>query len=138
MAMHGASEVVAVDVSESGLAEAKLRAAAFPQIKFQNASALALPFPDASFDFVWSAGVIHHTADFDKALSELTHVLRPGGKLFLLVTELAAYAGRLLRQSVQLLLTSVRITSILPFAPLVCRQIIENILWMICSFLFRY
>jgi SAM-dependent methyltransferase len=85
MAMHRASEVVAVDVSESGLAEAKLRAVAFPQIKFQNASVLAFPFPDGSFDFVWSAGVIHHTADFDKALSELTRVLRPGGKLFLLV-----------------------------------------------------
>lgn len=85
MAMHGAREVAAVDVSKTGLAEARQRAAAFPQIKFQNASLLALPFPDASFDFVWSAGVIHHTADFDKALSELTRVLRLGGRLFLLV-----------------------------------------------------
>jgi SAM-dependent methyltransferase len=85
LAMHGAGEIIAVDVSETGLAEAQHRAAAFPQIKFQNASVLALPFPDASFDFVWSAGVIHHTADFDKALNELTRVLRPGGKLFLLI-----------------------------------------------------
>ena len=85
LAMHGAGEVIAVDVSESGLAEAKQRARAFQQIKFQKASVLALPFPDASFDFVWSAGVIHHTADFDKALSELTRVLRPGGRLYLLV-----------------------------------------------------
>jgi SAM-dependent methyltransferase len=40
---------------------------------------------DNTFDFVWSAGVIHHTLDFDKALNELTRVLKPKGKLFLLV-----------------------------------------------------
>lgn len=85
MALHGAGSITAVDVSETGLAGAKHRAAEFPQIQFQHASILDLPFEDASFDFVWSAGVIHHTSDFDKALYELTRVLRPGGKLFLLV-----------------------------------------------------
>lgn len=85
MALHGAGSITAVDVSETGLAEAKRRAAEFPQIQFQQASVLDLPFEDGSFDFVWSAGVIHHTSDFDKALDELTRVLRPGGKLFLLV-----------------------------------------------------
>lgn len=85
LALHGVDSVTAVDVSESGLKEAKRRAIDFPQITFQQASVLDLPFDDATFDFVWSAGVIHHTADFDRALSELTRVLRPGGKLFLLV-----------------------------------------------------
>lgn len=86
MALHGASSITAIDISESGLKEASTRAAGFPQISFKQASVLDLPFEDASFDFVWSAGVIHHAGDFDKALSELTRVLRPrGGKLFLLV-----------------------------------------------------
>lgn len=85
MALHGAGAITAVDVSDSGLAEARRRARDFPQISFQQASVLQLPFADASFDFVWSAGVIHHTADFDRALGELVRVLRPGGKLFLLV-----------------------------------------------------
>jgi SAM-dependent methyltransferase len=85
MALHGAAWITAVDVSETGLLEARRRATEFPQIKFQQGSVLELPFEDETFDFVWSAGVIHHTADFDKALSELTRVLRPGGKLFLLV-----------------------------------------------------
>lgn len=85
LALHGASSITAIDISESGLKEAKRRAAEFSQISFQQASVLDLPFDDATFDFVWSAGVIHHTVDFDKALSELTRVLRPGGKLFLLV-----------------------------------------------------
>jgi len=85
MALHGADSITAVDVSESGLAEARHRATNFPQIQFKQSSVLALPFENDSFDFVWSAGVIHHTSDFDKALSELTRVLRPSGKLFLLV-----------------------------------------------------
>lgn len=85
LALHGASSITAIDVSESGLKEATRRAIDFPQITFQQASVLDLPFDDATFDFVWSAGVIHHTADFDRALSELTRVLQPGGRLFLLV-----------------------------------------------------
>lgn len=85
MVLHGAGSVTAIDVSDTGLTEASRRAVDFPQIIFQQASVLDLPFEEGSFDFVWSAGVIHHTTDFDKALSELTRVLRTGGKLFLLV-----------------------------------------------------
>lgn len=38
-----------------------------------------LKFPDASFDFVWSWGVIHHSANTRKILEEIHRVLRPGG-----------------------------------------------------------
>lgn len=79
LALHGVDSVTAIDVSESGLKEAKRRAIDFPQISFQQASVLDMPFDDATFDFVWSAGVIHHTADFDRALSELSRVLKPRG-----------------------------------------------------------
>ena len=85
MALHGAGEITAVDISEAGLAEARKRAAAFPRITFRRASVLDLPFADGAFDFVWSAGVIHHTADFQGALRELSRVTRDDGKLFLLV-----------------------------------------------------
>ncbi len=85
LTLHGAASVTAVDVSDSGLAEASRRASDFPTISFQKASVLDLPFEDNTFDFVWSAGVIHHTSNFDKALSELVRVLKPQGKLFLLV-----------------------------------------------------
>ena len=39
----------------------------------------ALPFPDASFDIVYSWGVLHHSPDTPKAISEALRVLRPGG-----------------------------------------------------------
>lgn len=84
MAMCGAAEVVGCDVSDTGLATARERAAGLP-ITFQKASVLALPFPDASFDFVCCAGVLHHTTDLQKGLDEVVRVLKPGGKLFLLL-----------------------------------------------------
>lgn len=85
LALHGAKSVVAVDVSSAGLREAQRRASSHERILFYQASVLDLPFRNASFDFVFSSGVIHHTVDFDRALNELARVCAPGGKLFLLV-----------------------------------------------------
>ncbi|MQG07568.1 MAG: class I SAM-dependent methyltransferase [SAR202 cluster bacterium] len=85
LALHGAREITAVDVSSSGLETAKANAKEFDQIQFQQASVLDLPFPNESFDLVWCAGVLMITSDFDKGLAELTRVLKPNGKLFLLV-----------------------------------------------------
>jgi ubiquinone/menaquinone biosynthesis C-methylase UbiE len=45
----------------------------------------SLDFPDASFDLVFSWGVIHHSSDMHRALGELVRVLRPGGDLVLMV-----------------------------------------------------
>jgi ubiquinone/menaquinone biosynthesis C-methylase UbiE len=50
-----------------------------------EADAEALPFGDASFDFVWSWGVIHHSADTSRVIAELARVLRPRGRLAFMV-----------------------------------------------------
>lgn len=44
-----------------------------------------MDFPDASFDFVWSWGVIHHSSDTIKVLKEIQRVLKPGGRLTFMV-----------------------------------------------------
>jgi SAM-dependent methyltransferase len=44
-----------------------------------------LAFPDASFDLVWSWGVIHHTSNTRAALEEIRRVLRPGGRALVMV-----------------------------------------------------
>lgn len=40
-----------------------------------------LPFPANSFDLGYSWGVLHHTPDTEKAISELVRVVRPGGEI---------------------------------------------------------
>lgn len=44
-----------------------------------------LEFPDASFDFVWSWGVIHHSSSTENILKEIHRVLRPGGRAVIMV-----------------------------------------------------
>ena len=51
----------------------------------READAESLPFADASFDFVWSWGVIHHSESTDQVIAEIARVLRPGGRLALMV-----------------------------------------------------
>ncbi|QEG36027.1 class I SAM-dependent methyltransferase [Bythopirellula goksoeyrii] len=38
-----------------------------------------LPFDNETFDYVYSWGVLHHSPDIEKSLSEVLRVLKPGG-----------------------------------------------------------
>ena len=42
-------------------------------------SALEIPWPDETFDSVYSIGCLHHTGDLERAIAEVHRVLRPGG-----------------------------------------------------------
>ena len=87
LARCGARKVHGVDISEK-IIEAgreRCRVRQLNNVEFQRASVLELPFADASFDYVLSSGVIHHTPDPYKGFLELSRVLKPGGKLFLSV-----------------------------------------------------
>lgn len=56
---------------------------------FVRADAENLPFADASFDMVYSNGVVHHTPGTKRAIAEMYRVLRPGGRVIVMV-----YASR--------------------------------------------
>ncbi len=45
------------------------------------ADAEQLPFDDASFDYIWSWGVIHHSPNTIACANEIARVLKPGGRL---------------------------------------------------------
>ena len=49
----------------------------------QNAAAANIPFADNSFDLVYCFGVLHHTDDTVRSISECHRVLKPGGELLL-------------------------------------------------------
>lgn len=51
----------------------------------RRASALELPFEDNSFDIVFSHGVLHHIPEIDRAQKEIARVLRPAGKLIVML-----------------------------------------------------
>ena len=53
--------------------------------RFVEGSIVELPFDDASFDLVYSMGVIHHLPDTERAVSEFHRVLRPGGRAVVMV-----------------------------------------------------
>jgi SAM-dependent methyltransferase len=53
------------------------------QVLRQDAESLA--FADKSFDFVWTWGVIHHSTSTERCMGEIARVLKPGGRLTMMV-----------------------------------------------------
>lgn len=49
-------------------------------IEVVDASFEDIPFPDESFDVVWSQDAILHSGDRDKVVAEIARVLKPGGE----------------------------------------------------------
>jgi len=92
--------VCAIDMSQTMLAEAQSRVAAAGAsalVEFSRQDLTRLTFPDASFRYVFSWGVIIHIPEVEKALDELARVLEPGGKLALYVTNQSAWDHKLER-----------------------------------------
>ncbi len=87
MVLMGAASVVGMDVSDSGLEDARRRGSALGlrRVAFQQGSVLELPFANGEFDFICCSGVLHHTVGIERGLAELYRVLKPGGSLYLLL-----------------------------------------------------
>ena len=62
--------------------------------KFQTADAEKLDFSNDSFDLVYSHGVLHHTPDTARAVSEIHRVLRPGGRAVVMLYHRDSYNYR--------------------------------------------
>jgi 2-polyprenyl-3-methyl-5-hydroxy-6-metoxy-1,4-benzoquinol methylase len=52
-----------------------------------------MDFPDNEFDFVWSWGVIHHSADTERIVRNVFRVLKPGGEFRLMVYHRRSLSG---------------------------------------------
>jgi ubiquinone/menaquinone biosynthesis C-methylase UbiE len=80
------ANVTAIDLTDWAVETTRRRLAAFGlEGDVRQADAERLPFEDATFDLVFSWGVIHHSSDMDRALAELVRVCRPGGQIVLMV-----------------------------------------------------
>ena len=67
-----------IDPSEKALAVARRRLAHLPSARFHLASADTIPLADASQDFGYSLGVLHHIPDTARALADCVRKLKPG------------------------------------------------------------
>jgi SAM-dependent methyltransferase len=85
----GAKEVVGVDLSEPGIADARARGAAMKleSVRFEHMDVVDLPVAPDSFDIVFSNGVLHHTRDWKRGVQGLVRALRPGGLGWLYLIE---------------------------------------------------
>jgi len=77
----GAREVIGVD-SNIALLSSRVPESAPAGVHFVVASLFALPFEKASFDLVYSQGVLHHTFSTREAFGAVAPFARDGGRLF--------------------------------------------------------
>jgi demethylmenaquinone methyltransferase/2-methoxy-6-polyprenyl-1,4-benzoquinol methylase len=78
------AQITGADFSHAMLVLASAKTSSNHPVKWIEADALALPFPDSSFDLVTSAFGFRNLADYDAGLREIRRVLRSGGEIGIL------------------------------------------------------
>jgi arsenite methyltransferase len=79
--VHGLDPSPAMNALAAG------RTDGMPWVHIDDGDAVALPYPDDTFDAAVSTQVYEYVADIPRALSELRRVLRPGGRALILDTD---------------------------------------------------
>jgi SAM-dependent methyltransferase len=109
---------------------ARLELRALPFEDLREGSALDIPWPDGSFDVVFSHGVLHHIPDIHTAQTEMHRVLRPGGTLLAMVYARRSLnyqlSIRVVRRAILAMAYPLRHTRLLHKAPPILRQHLEN------------
>ncbi len=87
MLMNGAARVTACDLSVKNVESTRrfLREFGFDNAEVFESSLEHIERPDETFDFVWCNGVIMHTSRPNRCLSEITRVLKRGGRAWIYV-----------------------------------------------------
>jgi SAM-dependent methyltransferase len=80
----GPRAAIGLDLSQAVIAAAELTEH-LPSAAIVRGDLLRLPFPPASFDHIYSIGVLDHTPDPRKAFLGLASLLKPGGRIVIWV-----------------------------------------------------
>jgi SAM-dependent methyltransferase len=73
-------DIQCIDASDSMVALAERRLAAYPNVHVRTGDVAALPYGDRSLDAAVCTQVYEYVPDVDRALAELYRVLKPGGR----------------------------------------------------------
>ena len=75
-----------IDLTQKASEATRRRLALFDiPARIEQMDAEHMTFATASFDFIWSWGVIHHSSNTQQVLREMARVLRPGGEACVMV-----------------------------------------------------
>ena len=111
------AEVVGLDLS-AAIESARINTAHLPNVHLVQGDLLDLPFREATFDRIFSIGVLHHTPEPSVAFASASHVLRSDGEFSIWVYDKADSGREAINSFVR------SITKCLP----------HPILWKICAF----
>lgn len=80
-------EVVGLDITKEGTAQAYRKAKGCKNVSILQADLQYLPFRDSIFDIIYSYGVLHHTPAPKENFLKLVNLLKPGGVIIIYLYE---------------------------------------------------
>jgi demethylmenaquinone methyltransferase/2-methoxy-6-polyprenyl-1,4-benzoquinol methylase len=84
LAREGKASVWGSDFAHPMLVRARNKASAWASLRYLEADALQMPFPDSSFDLVTAAFGFRNLANYERGLQEILRLLKPGGEVGIL------------------------------------------------------
>ena len=95
--LKAGAQATGVDLSSASIKQAKRRCEmAGYAADLRVSDAEHLPFPDNTFDIVYSYGVMHHSPDTPQCIREAWRVLKPGGSLRIMIYHHPSLTGFML------------------------------------------
>jgi ubiquinone/menaquinone biosynthesis C-methylase UbiE len=90
--MEAGAQYHGLDIAEGPVALARHRAALLGvPSDIRQGNALAIPYPDDTFDRVFSIGCLHHTGNLSLAMREVHRVVKDGGQVMIMVYNALSY-----------------------------------------------
>jgi len=96
--LKAGAQVTGVDISLASIERTRLRCelAGYSRSDLHVADAENLPFPNSTFDVVYSYGVMHHSPDTPRCIQEARRVLKHGGEARIMLYHHPSVTGMLL------------------------------------------